>query len=87
MTVYSISTESGSLYCLDTEKRTLERSPADDGLRLPFDREPIHYEQLLSELTVDTPLLVLWKLKDQWKVRATSVMTEIVRMDVPTSPD
>lgn len=87
VSVYSISTETGSLYCLDTEARTLERSPGTEGVEMLYDNKPLKYEQLLSELTVDTPLLVLWKLKEQWKVRATSNMVEIVRMDVPTSPD
>lgn len=84
---YSISTESGSLYHLDIEAKTLERSPAEGGEQLAYDNKILKYEQLLSELTVDTPLLILWQLKDQWKVRSTSPMVEIVRLDVPTSPD
>lgn len=88
MTVYSILTESGTFYNLDTAAKTLTRTPVDNGEgKLAFDNEPIKYERLLSELTVDTPLRVLWKLGDQWKVRTTSPMEEIVRMDVPTSPD
>lgn len=87
MTVYSITTESGSLYCLDTEAQTLERSPAKESLKLHGDNEAIKYETLMSELTIDTPLRVLWRLDGRPIVRTTTPMTEIVRMDVPASPD
>lgn len=88
MSVYSIFTENGTLYSLDTEKQTLERSPADGGEKLAKDNEAIHYESLLSELTIDTPLRVLWHLDGKPKVRTTSLMVEIARMEVvPASPD
>lgn len=87
MTVYSIVTESGSLFCLDTGKKTLERSPKFGGEKLAKDNEAIVYDALLSELTVDTPLRVLWHLDGRPKVRTTSPITEIVRMDVSPSPD
>lgn len=85
--IYSIVTETGSLYCLDTGARTLERSPAKDGEKLAKDNEAITYDTLLSELTIDTPLRLLWHLDGRPKVRTTSPITEIVRMDVSPSPD
>lgn len=87
MSKYIIETESGSVYSLDTVEQTLLRQPGPDASKLLLDNKPLKYDQLLSELTVDTPLLLLWKLEDQWKVRSTSPMVTIVREDVPTSPD
>lgn len=80
MSVYSITTETGSLYCLDTDNKTLERSPAAKGVKLAKDNEVIKYDMLLTELTVDTPLRVLWHLDGNPKVRTTSLITEIVRL-------
>lgn len=88
MTLYSIRTESGTFYNLDTGAKTLTRTPADDGTgKLAFDNEPITYETLLSELTVDAPLRVLWRKDGRPIVRTSTPVTEIVRMDVPPSPD
>lgn len=87
VSIYSIVTENGSLYCLDTGAKTLERSPGEGGEKLVKDNKPIKYDMLLSELTVDTPLQVLWHLDGNPKVRTTSPITEIVRMDVSPSPD
>lgn len=79
MSRYSILTESGSLYTLDTAKQTLHRLPAEDGEKLHGDDEAIKYDTLLSELTIDTPLRVLWTLDGNQKLRTTTPMVEIVR--------
>jgi hypothetical protein len=76
---YDIATENDTYYRLDTEAKTLLRTPAPAGEKLAHDNEPITYDTLLSELTIDTPLRVLWHEGDQPKVRTTSLMVEIAR--------
>lgn len=79
MTYYLILTESGSQYELDTEKKTFKRTRSEAGSFLDFDGKEITYDEMLAELTIDTPFRALWKDGERWRVRTTTPMVMIER--------
>lgn len=79
MNLYEITTESGSVYQLDTSKKTMVRSPGTDAGELDFDGEVFAYEELMDELTIGTPLRAVWDNAKRGKkqIRSTTPMVAI----------
>lgn len=76
---YEIVTESGSVYQLDTNEKTLHRSPGSEAGELDFDGEPFVYEELLDELTIGNQLRAVWdnKARGKKQIRSTTAMVSI----------
>lgn len=79
MGVYEIKTESGSAYTLDTEAKTMVRTPGEASFELDFDGEEFEYTDLLDELTIGNPLRATWlnKKSSRYQVRTTTPMVSI----------
>lgn len=79
MGVYEIRTESGSVYTLDTEAKTMVRTPGEASFELDFDGEVFEYTDLLDELTIGNPLRATWlnKKHSRYQVRTTTPMVSI----------
>lgn len=80
MSLYEITTESGSVYRLDTLNKTMKRKPGDDAGELDYDEKPFAYEELLDELTIGNPLRAVWDDKGRKRIRTSTPMTCIERM-------
>lgn len=79
MSVYEIATESGSVYTLDTEAKTMVRTPGEASFELDFDGEVFKYTDLLDELTIGNPLRATWYNENRlrYQVRTTTPMVSI----------
>lgn len=82
MSVYDIETESGSIYRLDTEAKTIVRSPGESAGELDFDGDEFEYEELLDELTIGNPLRAVWfnKARGKKQIRTSTPMVTIGRL-------
>jgi len=82
MAVYDIETESGSFYRLDTEAKTMVRTPGEASFELDFDGEVFEYTDLLDELTIGNPLRAVWfnKARGKNQIRTTTPMVTIGRL-------
>lgn len=56
---YKVTTESGSVYHIDTTWKTMVRHPGEDATELQGDSEPIYYAEI-AELKVGEPVYAIW---------------------------
>lgn len=79
MSVYEIATESGSVYTLDTEAKTMVRTPGEASFELDFDGETFEYTDLLDELAIGNVLRAVWfnKARGKNQIRTTTPMVSI----------
>lgn len=77
--MYEIETESGAVYRLNTEHKTMTRLPASDGAELDFDGEVFEYAYLMDELTIGNQLRAVWfnKARGKNQVRSSTAMVSI----------
>lgn len=80
MPKYQIGTESGSLYQLDTDKKTLHRHPGEGSGELDYDGEEFTYEWLMDELTIGNSLRAVWDDKGRKRVRTSTSMNYIEKL-------
>lgn len=77
--IYRITTESGSVYSLDTLARTMTRLPGGEAESLEGDFTPMPYESLWRPPEVGQEMVVFWEDGDHWpKMRVT---TPVVGME------
>lgn len=71
-----IETESGSVYYMDTETKTLKRTPGENAGALINDGEAYHYEGA-PEPTIGKPLHAVWNNNGKLQVRSTTPVVSI----------
>lgn len=69
-----ITTESGSVYRLDTKAKVMLREPAEGATPLSEDNEPIRYERVWN--LPDGGLGILWLKDGAPKLRTTTPVVE-----------
>lgn len=76
---YEITTESGAIYILDTDAKTMVRTPGEASFELAFDGEAFEYTDLLDELTIGNPMRAVWfnKASGKNQIRTTTPMVQI----------
>lgn len=77
MTRLRVTTESGSVYVLDTDAKTLQRTPGEDAGSVAFDGENLKYEYLAYGPQVRYPMLAFWDDNGNPKLRQTTPVVTI----------
>lgn len=72
-----ITTQSGSVYLLDTEAKTLTRTPGPNAAPVMHDGKPFRYEYLAFEPQEGKPLMAYWDLNGRPKLRSTTPVVSI----------
>jgi hypothetical protein len=92
---YEVTTESGAIYYLDMDRKTMKRVlPADQPKdpkvklsKLPKDGEEHPFLESLSPIKVGSFLALSWHNRGRWMVRSSTYITDVKEFDVPPPPD
>lgn len=75
---YQITTESGSVYLLDTEAQEMTRLPGGKAGSLEGDFAPMRFQSIWRPPEVGQELVVFWEDGDNWpKMRVTTPVVEV----------
>lgn len=72
-----ITTRSGSVYLLDTEAKTLTRTPGVGAAPVMHDGKPFRYEYLAHPPQEGHQLMAYWDLNGRPKLRSTTPVVSI----------
>jgi hypothetical protein len=75
-----VHTYSGSRYMIDEEAKTFRRLRGQDANEVANDEQDNEYIDILY-LKVGLPMEILWKLDGKEKIRTTTAVKEIQRID------
>lgn len=79
---YRITTESGSIYSLDTEKQEMIRLPGAEAESLKSDFSTIKYAALWYPPEVGRELLIMWQDDGNWpQMRITTPLVEVEEIE------